>query len=222
MQVNMFNNNYNNRDKNISFKKIVRNDIASKTLKDNKYLLLVSGPSGVGKDSIMNQIMNKFNKIVTHTTRPKRAGEVDGKSYFFTTVDKFKEGIKNNEFVEYIEGFSGKYYGTKKETIKNALNGEKPALAIVDVDGAKNIRDNLKNDPQINVVSIFFRPPSKDPLKVLESRLNKRGSETAESIKTRLQRAEYEINRAKEYDAEIEVNNVEESLNDIYKLLNLD
>lgn len=222
MQVNMFNNNYNNRDKNISFKKIVRNDIASKTLKDNKYLLLVSGPSGVGKDSIMNQIMNKFNKIVTHTTRPKRAGEVDGKSYFFTTVDKFKEGIKNNEFVEYIEGFSGKYYGTKKETIKNALNGEKPALAIVDVDGAKNIRDNLKNDPQINVVSIFFRPPSKEPLKVLESRLNKRGSETAESIKTRLQRAEYEINRAKEYDAEIEVNNVEESLNDIYKLLNLD
>ncbi len=222
MQVNMFNNNYNNRDKNISFKKIVRNDIASKTLKDNKYLLLVSGPSGVGKDSIMNQIMNKFNKIVTHTTRPKRAGEVDGKSYFFTTVDKFKEGIKNNEFVEYIEGFSGKYYGTKKETIKNALNGEKPALAIVDVDGAKNIRDNLKNDPQINVVSIFFRPPSKEPLKVLESRLNKRGSETAESIKTRLQRAEYEINRAKEYDAEIEVNNVEESLNDIHKLLNLD
>ena len=222
MQVNMFNNNYNNRDKNISFKKIVRNDIASKTLKDNKYLLLVSGPSGVGKDRIMNQIMNKFNKIVTHTTRPKRAGEVDGKSYFFTTVDKFKEGIKNNEFVEYIEGFSGKYYGTKKETIKNALNGEKPALAIVDVDGAKNIRDNLKNDPQINVVSIFFRPPSKEPLKVLESRLNKRGSETAESIKTRLQRAEYEINRAKEYDAEIEVNNVEESLNDIHKLLNLD
>ena len=221
MQVNLNNNNYQNNYNPIGFKQIVRNDIPAKVLKDNKYLLLVSGPSGVGKDSIMNQILHKFNKIVTHTTRPKRAGEVEGKSYFFTTVDKFKEGIKNNEFVEYIEGFSGKFYGTKKETIKNALNGEKPALAIVDVDGAKSIKDNLKNDPQINVLSVFFRPPSEEPLKVLEARLNKRGSETAESIQTRLKRAEYEINRAKEYDAEIEVNNVEESLNDMHKLLNL-
>ena len=221
MQVNLNNNNYQNNYNPIGFKQIVRNYIPAKVLKDNKYLLLVSGPSGVGKDSIMNQILHKFNKIVTHTTRPKRAGEVEGKSYFFTTVDKFKEGIKNNEFVEYIEGFSGKFYGTKKETIKNALNGEKPALAIVDVDGAKSIKDNLKNDPQINVLSVFFRPPSEEPLKVLEARLNKRGSETAESIQTRLKRAEYEINRAKEYDAEIEVNNVEESLDDMHKLLNL-
>ena len=221
MQVNLNNNNYQNNYNPIGFKQIVRNDIPAKVLKDNKYLLLVSGLSGVGKDSIMNQILHKFNKIVTHTTRPKRAGEVEGKSYFFTTVDKFKEGIKNNEFVEYIEGFSGKFYGTKKETIKNALNGEKPALAIVDVDGAKSIKDNLKNDPQINVLSVFFRPPSEEPLKVLEARLNKRGSETAESIQTRLKRAEYEINRAKEYDAEIEVNNVEESLDDMHKLLNL-
>ena len=221
MQVNLNNNNYQNNYNPIGFKQIVRNDIPAKVLKDNKYLLLVSGLSGVGKDSIMNQILHKFNKIVTHTTRPKRAGEVEGKSYFFTTVDKFKEGIKNNEFVEYIEGFSGKFYGTKKETIKNALNGEKPALAIVDVDGAKSIKDNLKNDPQINVLSVFFRPPSEEPLKVLEARLNKRGSETAESIQTRLKRAEYEINRAKEYDVEIEVNNVEESLNDMHKLLNL-
>lgn len=163
MHINMTNNDYRNRYNTTTFKQIVRNDIPAKIIKDNKYLLLVSGPSRVGKDSIMNQIMDKFNKIVTHTTRPKRAGEVEGKSYFFTTVDKFKEGIKNNEFIEYIEGFSGKYYGTKRETIKNALNGEKPALAIVDVDGAKNIRDNLKNDSQINVVSIFFRPHQKNP-----------------------------------------------------------
>ena len=221
MQINMNRNDYSNRYNPVAFQKIVRNDIPKQVLQDNKYLLLVSGPSGVGKDSIMNQIMNRFNKIVTHTTRPKRAGEEEGKSYFFTTVEKFKEGIKNNEFVEYIEGFSGKYYGTKRETIKNALNGEKPALAIVDVDGAKNIRENLKNDPQIKVVSVFFRPPSAEPLKVLEERLNKRGSETAESIQTRLKRAEYEINRANEYDAEIEVNNIEESINDMNSLLNL-
>ena len=218
MQISKINNDYSNRCNPVAFKQILRNDIPAKALKDNKYLLIISGPSGVGKDTIMNEIIDKFNKIVTHTTRPKRAGEIDGKSYFFTTVEDFIEGIKNNEFVEYIKGFSGKYYGTKRETIKNALNGEKPGLLIVDVDGASNIRNNLKNDPQINVVSIFFQPPS---IKVLKERLCKRGTETAEAIQERLNRAMAEMKHAKDYDAEIQVNNQTESLKDIDKLLHL-
>ena len=216
MQVRMINNDY--RSNPVTFKQILRNDIPAKALKDNKYLLLISGPSGVGKDTIMNEIIDKFNKIVTHTTRAKRAGEIDGKSYFFTNVEEFVEGIRNNEFVEYIEGFSGKYYGTKKETIKNALTGEKPGLLIVDVEGASNIKNNLKNDPQINVVSIFFRPPSLD---VLKERLMKRGTETLEAIQERINRSIYEIKQAKNYDAEIQINNQAESLNDLDELLHL-
>lgn len=219
MQVMMNNNNYrNNYNRSLAFKQIVRNNIPAEVIKDKKYLLLVSGPSGVGKDTVMNAVMDKFNKIVTHTTRPKRAGEVDGKNYFFTTVERFEEGIKNNEFVEYIKGFAGKYYGTKKSTIKNSLTGEKPGLLVVDVDGANTIRTNLKDDPQVNIVSIFFNPPSKE---VLKQRLIGRGSETAEAIQERLNRAEYEMQHSKEYDAVIQVNNPEESIRDLDELLHL-
>lgn len=219
MQVKKINNDYYNRSNPITFKQIIRNDIPAKALKDNKYLLLVSGPSGVGKDTVMNMIIDKFNKIVTHTTRAPREGEIDGISYFFTTIDKFVEGIKNNEFVEYVNSFSGKYYGTKRATIKNALNGEKPGLLIVDTDGARNIRNKLKDDPQINVVSIFFKPPS---LEVLEKRLRGRNTETLEKdIQERLNRATSEIERANEYDAEIKFNNPDEGIKDLKKLLNM-
>jgi len=218
MQITKISNDYGNSHNSVAFKRIIRNDIPAKALEGNKYLLLVSGPSGVGKDTVMNEIMHKFNKIVTHTTRAKRAGEVDGKSYFFTTVDKFIESIKNNEFAEYVNSFSGRYYGTKKETIKKALDGKKPALAIVDVDGARNIKNNLKDDSQINVVSIFFRPPSLD---VLKDRLKGRGTETVEAIEERLRRSAYEIEQASMYDAEIQVNNLKESLDDMAELLHL-
>ena len=218
MQIRKINSDYNSNSNPVTFKKIVRNNIPAKALKDNKYLLLISGPSGVGKDTIMNERIHKFNKIVTHTTRPKRAGEIDGKNYFFTTVEKFVEGIKNNEFVEYIKGFSGKYYGTKKETIKKALSGEKPGLLIVDVDGASSIRNNLKNDPSINVVSIFFQPPSLD---VLKARLLKRGTETPEAIKERLDKSMYEIAHANDFDAEIQICHPEESLRDLDELLHI-
>ncbi len=224
MRVIKIDNDYNNRANSIAFKQILRNDIPQRAIKNNDYLLLISGPSGVGKDTVMNEVMHKFNKIVTHTTRPKRPGEIDGKSYFFTTVDKFIEDIKNNEFVEWVKSFSGKYYGTKRETIKKALNGEKPGLAIIDVEGARNIRNNLKNDSDINVVSIFFEPPStatKSPIEVLKERLEKRGTEDAESLKQRLGKAMEEISHKNEYDAVIAFNSPEEGINDLITLLNL-
>lgn len=225
MQIRSIQNDYqSSASSSVAFKKILRNDIPAKALKGNKYLLLVSGPSGVGKDTVMNLIKDKFNKIVTHTTREKRQGEIDGVSYFFTTVDKFLEGIKNNEFVEYVSSFSGKYYGTKKETIKKALDGEKPGLAIVDVDGVRNITKNLKNDPNINVVSVFFEPPSTEkfsPIDVLRKRLEGRKSETPKSLEERLARAEKEISCKGEYDAVIAFENPEEGVRDMKTLLNL-
>ena len=218
MRVQQVNNDYYNRSNSVAFKQILRNDIPAKAIKDNKYLLLVSGPSGVGKDTIMNEVMQCFNKLVTHTTRPKREGEIEGVNYFYTTVEKFIEGIKNNEFVEYVNSFSGKYYGTKRETIKNALTGEKPVLAIIDTEGVKNIKKSLKDDPSINVVSIFFQPPS---LEVLKSRLLGRGTETAAAIQERLGKAEYEMAQAKNYDAEIRVDNVQDSIKDLKELLHI-
>ncbi len=218
MQIRRIGNDYNNRANSIEFKQILRNDIPAKALKGNKYILLVSGPSGVGKDTIMNMISDKFSHVVTHTTRPMREGEVNGFSYFFTSTKEFLEGIKNNEFVEYVKIFADRFYGTKRQTVEHALKSGKPALLILDVDGAKNVKKYFKDDPKVNVVSVFFRPPA---LETLKQRLLKRGTETMEAITERIGRAKYEIDNAKYYDAEIQVNNVEESVNDMKQLLHL-
>lgn len=210
MQIQKVNNNYN-RSNSITFQKILRNNIPAEAIKDNHYLLLVSGPSGVGKNTIMDKLLHRFNQVVTCTTRAKREDEVEGVSYFFLTLEKFLEGVKNNEFIEYIKGFSGNYYGTKKETIQNAMNGEKPALLIVDVDGAKKIKNRLKDSSGINVVSVFIKPPS---AKVLEKRLSGRGTENAIAIQERLARSKYEMRQAKFFDAVIRNNDCESSVRD--------
>ena len=123
----------------------------------------------------------------------------------------------------------GNYYGTKKETIKEALNAGKPVLLNIDVDGAKNIRESFKDDPDVKVVSIFFKPPS---LQELEKRLRKRefksvrAPEEAQAVEAniqkRLARADYEIGCAGEFDAEISYYSPEEGRQDIKKLLHLD
>ncbi len=219
MQIRSIGNDYSNRTNSIAFKQILRNDIPAKALKGNKYILLISGPSGVGKDTIMNKLSDKFSHVVTHTTRPMREGEVNGFSYFFTSTKEFLEGIKNNEFVEYVKIFADRFYGTKRQTVEKALEGNKPVLLILDVDGAKNVKKYYKDDPKVNVISVFFRPPSIEDLK---QRLLNRGTETLEAITERVGRAKYEIDNAKYYDAEIQVNNVQESVNDMKQLLHLD
>ena len=182
-------------------------------------MIFLQGPSGVGKDTIMNKLSDKFSHVVTHTTRPMREGEVNGFSYFFTSTKEFLEGIKNNEFVEYVKIFADRFYGTKRQTVEKALEGNKPVLLILDVDGAKNVKKYYKDDPKVNVISVFFRPPSIEDLK---QRLLNRGTETLEAITERVGRAKYEIDNAKYYDAEIQVNNVQESVNDMKQLLHLD
>ena len=219
MQIRSIGNDYSNRTNSIAFKQILRNDIPAKALKGNKYILLISGPSGVGKDTIMNKLSDKFSHVVTHTTRPMREGEVNGFSYFFTSTKEFLEGIKNNEFVEYVKIFADRFYGTKRQTVEKALEGNKPVLLILDVDRAKNVKKYYKDDPKVNVISVFFRPPSIEDLK---QRLLNRGTETLEAITERVGRAKYEIDNAKYYDAEIQVNNVQESVNDMKQLLHLD
>lgn len=224
MQIRKISNDYGSNSNSVTFKQILRNNIPAKALKDNKYLLIVSGPSGVGKDTLMNVVADYFNKIITCTTRAKRDGEVDGIHYIFKTVEQFEEGIKNNKFAEYVKSFSGKYYGTLKESIKNALKGGKPGLLIVDVDGAKSIRESFKDDSQINVVSIFFKPPStKDcsQMDVLRSRLSGRGTETPKSIEERLGKAMEEMKRAGEYDAEIAFTTPEEGVGNLKNLLHI-
>lgn len=228
MQIRMINNDYYNRYNPIAFKQVLRNDIPSEAISNKNYVVTITGPSGVGKDTVIDLMSDQFTKVVTCTTRAKRPKEVDGQSYYFLTKEQFEDDIDNNKFAEYIKIFGGNYYGTKKETIKNALSSGKPVLLNIDVEGARKIRESFKDDPEVNVVSIFFRPPS---FEVLEKRLRHRESKLAKtpeqaeaiekSIQERLARADYEISRAGEFDAEIAFNTPEEGRDDIKELLHL-
>ena len=216
-QRKLINNNYAKP----SFGNVVVNNIPKNLLKNKNNIYIISGPSGVGKDTILNAFNEKFNnfftKVVTSTTRQPRVGEIDGISYNFLTADEFQKGIKNNEFLEYVNVFADKYYGTRLSDVEKVLQEGKNPILVIDVDGAQKIKSKLKN-----VIAIFIKPKSMDTLK---AHLEKRGSETAETMKTRLQRAAYEVDAGldpKRYDAVIQNNsNIEENVNDLKQILNL-
>ena len=231
MQVNPINNSYSysNRPNSVAFKKIVRNNIPKEILANRKFVVCVGGPSSVGKNAVTDKMLNLgyFKKVITHTTRNMRPGEIPGVDYHFTTKEAFETAKGNNEFVESVQSFGGQYYGTKIEAIKDALAANKPALLVVDVDGARSIREYLKNDNQIKFVSIFFEPPSigdLSPMDVLKERIMKRSKnthETAESIKERLDNAVEVMKCKDEFDAVISFENPEEGIESMKQLLHL-
>ena len=220
-RINQLNYNQNQKTNKLSFGNIVRNNIPQKVVQEKMpRLFIVSGPSGVGKDTVIdsfNKMYGYFTKVVTSTTRNPRPQEIDGIHYNFLSPEQFKNGIKNNEFLEYVNVFADKFYGTRKSDVENILKQGKNALLIIDVDGAKAIKEKNKD-----AVAIFIQPES---LNTLKEHLEKRGTETPETLKTRLGRAEYEINAGQNpnvYDAVIQNNNnIEENVNDFAKLLGL-
>ena len=156
-------------------------------------LLAVSGPSGVGKGTIVKTIIERRADVVESvscTTRPPREGEIHGKHYFFLSREEFERRIQEDDFLEYDEHF-GNYYGTPKSFVKETLK-TKSVIMEIDVVGAKLAK---KAFPECVLVMVV--PPSMDELK---RRLQGRGSETEEQIMGRLQRMEYELSHLDEYD----------------------
>eukprot|EP00558_Chaetoceros_sp_UNC1202_P007020 CAMPEP_0197241352 /NCGR_PEP_ID=MMETSP1429-20130617/7408_1 /TAXON_ID=49237 /ORGANISM="Chaetoceros sp., Strain UNC1202" /LENGTH=219 /DNA_ID=CAMNT_0042701175 /DNA_START=313 /DNA_END=972 /DNA_ORIENTATION=+ len=180
------------------------NPSTSKTLKP----LVVCGPSGVGKGTIIEQYMkdhdgaSKFGFTVSHTTRKPRPGEVDGVHYHFTTVPSIKDSIERNEFLEWAE-VHGNWYGTSLKSLAFVQDeqGKMPMLDI-DVQGVKNVKAWMKNQsvgesstastdlPTLDAKFIFIAPPSLDSLK---KRLESRGTETPESLEKRTKNAGAEM-----------------------------
>lgn len=156
-------------------------------------LLAVSGPSGVGKGTMVKTLIARRADVVESvscTTRPPREGEVHGKHYFFLSKEEFERRIQEDDFLEYDEHF-GNYYGTPKSFVRETLK-EKSVIMEIDVVGAKLAK---KTFPECVLVMVV--PPSIDELK---RRLQGRGSETEEQILGRLQRMEYELSHLDEYD----------------------
>ncbi len=157
-------------------------------------LLVVSAPSGCGKDSVISQL-KKINtdvkQSISMTTRKIRPGEVDGVDYYFTDTDDFKKKIDEGYFLEYVN-YGGNFYGTPKKKISDLLNECECVLLKIEVEGAGNVRKAFPD-----AVSVFIVPPSLEELKI---RLKNRGTETEEQYTKRVEIASTELSRACEYN----------------------
>ncbi len=170
-------------------------------------IIVISAPSGAGKSTIINSILDKgeidMQFSVSATNRAPRQGEVDGVNYHFLSTEQFRDAIANNDFLEWEQVYPGRYYGTLKSEVSNKCMSGANILLDIDVHGALNVKKLYGDQAKI----IFIMPPS---IAHLKQRLEHRGTEAPERIKERLARAEYEIAQAKNFDAII-VNDVLET-----------
>ncbi|MFM8191871.1 MAG: guanylate kinase [Candidatus Nanopelagicus sp.] len=177
----------------------------------NGKLLVVSGPSGVGKSTLTNRLRDddRFWISVSATTRSKRIGEKDGVDYHFVSDKEFDQMIDKNEFLEWAN-FAGAKYGTPRKAVDKALASGKNVVLEIELNGARQVRKNSKD-----AVLIFIEPPTWEELK---SRLEKRGTESEDSTQTRLDRAKEELSAASEFDHVIVNHQVADSVAQLVSL----
>jgi guanylate kinase len=172
-------------------------------------LVIVSGPSGAGKSTIVKELLqhDAFNLhfSVSACSRPKREGEVEGKDYYFMSVDAFKNSIDEKEFLEWEEVYPNQYYGTLLSEVEKIRQLERNVIFDVDVMGALSI----KREYQENALALFVEPPSIDEL---ESRLRLRKTETEATIAKRLRRANMEMRYARRFDQIISNDNLQHAI----------
>ena len=158
-------------------------------------LIVLSGPSGVGKGTVRKALFEmpdqEFVYSVSMTTRPPRPGEVDGVDYYFVSREEFERQIAEGNLLEYAE-FVGNYYGTPKDKVEEQLNKGKEVILEIEVNGALQVRDKCKD-----AVFIFVVPPTR---KALYDRLKQRGTESEERIIARITKANKEFKLAHQYD----------------------
>ena len=182
-------------------------------MKNLKKLIILTGPSGVGKGTLVKEILEKDNNIclsVSATTRSPRKGEKEGENYYFLSEENFKEMINKNLFLEWAK-FAGNYYGTPLSFVKDKIEDGFIVLLEIEVEGAKQIKDKFPDS-----LSIFILPPSKEEL---ERRIRNRGTEKEEAINRRLSRSTYEIASSDEFDFKVTNRDVNETAERIIKII---
>ena len=182
---------------------------------DNRGLLIViSGPSGVGKGTVRKALFEKKGHdlvySVSMTTRAPRVGEVDGKDYYFVNKEEFEQRIKEGKFLEYTK-FVGNYYGTPLDKVESQLDAGKEVVLEIEVEGAKQVRKKMKD-----AIFIFIAPPTMADLK---KRLKSRGTESDDVIKERYEKACREIGLAYLYNYIVVNDTVENAADKILAII---
>jgi guanylate kinase len=169
-------------------------------------VFIVSGPSGVGKSTIIRQVLERepdMRLSVSITTRRVRPGEVEGRDYFFVSLESFEDLIRQGEFLEWARVYDN-YYGTSRSHIEGILSSNHHALLDLDTQGALQIRRSHRG-----AVLIFIRPPD---IATLETRLRNRGTESEETLAGRLAWADHEIGLSGEYDHAVVNDRIEQAV----------
>ena len=169
-------------------------------------LTVITGPSGVGKGTLVSRLLERHPSIwlsVSATTRAPRAGEVDGQSYFFLSREAFERQVAEGGFLEWAE-FAGNLYGTPRAAVEEHLAEGRPVLLEIELEGARQVRQSFPAGFQL-----FIKPPS---FEELERRIRGRGTDSDEAIARRLERAQVELAAEAEFDAALVNGDLEEAL----------
>jgi guanylate kinase len=164
---------------------------------DKHKIIILAAPSGAGKTTIKSRLLstmpNQLSFSISAATRKIRGGEQNGVDYFFISEEEFKNKIDNNQFVEWEMVYPGSYYGTTVDELQRIWSENKTPILDIDVQGALHVKELYGE----KALSIFIKPPS---LAILQERLEKRGTDNAEQIKTRLAKAAEEISFSENFD----------------------
>ena len=161
-------------------------------------LIIISAPSGTGKSTIISWLMREHKELnlaysISCTSRPPRGAEQDGVDYFFLTPEEFRQRIENDEFLEYEEVYTDRFYGTLKSQVNNQLDAGQNVVFDVDVKGGVNIKKFYGDQ----ALSLFIQPPS---IAELRRRLEGRATDSPDVIDQRIARAEFELTFAEKFD----------------------
>jgi len=175
-------------------------------------IIILSAPSGTGKSTIISHLIkNKDLRLgfsVSATSRKPRGEEVDGKDYFFLTEEEFQRRIDNGEFVEWEEVYAGTRYGTLESEVERVTDSGHNLIMDVDVKGALNIKKRFGEDAR----SIFIMPPD---VATLEKRLRSRATDLEDTIRKRLEKAEFEMGFADKFDSIVVNDRLEDAVRDV-------
>lgn len=179
-------------------------------------LIVFSAPSGSGKTTIVRYLLSKpelnLDFSISAASRPPREDEVDGKDYYFLSLEDFKKKIKNDEFLEWEEVYRDNFYGTLKTEVDRIWASGKNVIFDIDVVGGLDIKHIYPE----KTLAVFVKPPSIEELKI---RLKKRKTESEDKINMRVAKASIELATAPQFDFIIENNNLQEALDEAYNLV---